>query len=233
MRIAIIDDGAGAFATLSKLKYQISADYNVYVLDAHFPLGAQNKMQLVQIAKDAYSRAVEDGCNAVVFSSVNLAVTGAKQISPPPEIALFGCEAPVLHASTYTASKVLVVGDEFTANFAKRFPSVICLALPQFPHLAEAFADDKTVVSYIAQHAEPFSGSFDCIAIGNSSMNLYKHCFSRVFPNAQIFDSLEGVARKLRKKYKKNTHECSTVTVIGEKAEDLAEKYKFFTDELC
>ena len=233
MKIAIIDDGAGAFATLNKLKYQIFADYNVYVLDAHFPLGTLGKTQLVQIANDAYHRAIEDGCDTVIFSSINLAITGAKQIVPPPEIALYGCEAPILHASTYTASKVLVVGDGFTAQFNKKFPSVIPLALPQFPILAESCADDKTVVSYIADNAEQYSGSFDCIAIGNSSMNLYRHCFSRVFPNAQIFDSLEGVARKLRKRHKKNTRDTSAVNVISEKGEDLTEKYKFFTDELC
>ena len=233
MKIAIIDDGVGAFATLNKLKYQISADYCVYVLDAHFPLGSHNKSQLVHLAQCAYERAIQDGCNAVVFSSINLAITGGKQITPPPEIALFGCEAPIVHASTYTASKVLVVGDGFTAQLNRRFSNVIFLAMPEFPLLAESFADDKTVVNYIAEKAEQYSGTFDCIAIGNSSMNLYKHCFSRVFPNTQIFDSLEGVARKLRKRYKKNTHDGSTVTVISEKGEDLAEKYKFFTDELC
>lgn len=233
MKIAIIDDGVGAFATLNKLKYSVSADYTVYVLDAHFPLGALDKHQLAVVAKKAFDRAVEDGCSAVVFSSSALAVSGAKQITPPPEIALFGCEAPVLHASTYTASKVLVVGDNYTAQYAKRFPNVIPLALPDFPILAETAADDKTIVSYIAENAERFYGSFDCIALACSSMNLYKHCFSRVFPNAQIFDSLEGVARKLRKKYKKNTHDGSTLTVVSEMGENLLEKYKFFTDEFC
>jgi len=233
LKIAIIDDGVGAFATLNKLRYSVCADYVVYVLDAHFPLGQLNKAQLIQIAKDAYCRAVNDGCNVVVFSSIALSVSGAKQISPPPEIALFGCEAPVLHASTYTASQVLVAGDRYTAQFARRFSGAIPLALPDFPILAENAADENKIVDYIAEHAERYYGSFDCIALANSSMNLYKHCFSRVFPNAQIFDSLEGVARKLRKKYKKNAHECSTLTVVGEKDEDLMQKYKFFTDEFC
>lgn len=233
MKIAIIDDGAGAFATLNKLKYSVSADYVVYVLDAHFPLGQLNKAQLVQIAKDAFDKAVQDGCNIVVFSSIALSITGAKQISPPPEITLFGCEAPVLHASTYTASQVLVAGDRYTAQFAKRFPNVIPLSLPDFTILAETSCDDKKIVDYIAERAERYYGSFDCIALANSSMNLYKHCFSRVFPNAQIFDSLEGVARKLRKKFRKNAHENCTLTIVGEKDEDLAQKYKFFTDEFC
>lgn len=233
MKIAIIDDGVGAFATLNKLKYSVSADYSAYILDAHFPLGALDKRQLTEVAKNAFNRAVKDGCNAVVFSSIVLAVSGAKQITPPPDIALFGCEAPVLHASTYTASKVLVVGDSYTAQYAKRFPNVISLALPNFSTLAETAADDKTIVAYIADNAERFYGSFDCIALACSSMNLYKHCFSRVFPNAQIFDSLEGVARKLRKKYKKNTRDGSTLTVVSESGENLSEKYKFFADEFC
>lgn len=232
MKIGIIDDGVGVFCTLGKLKNSLSAEYVVQILNSHFPLGSLNKAQLLQVARQAVERAVSvHKCDAVVFSSIALSMAATKTLAQTSAVPLFGCEAPILHASTYTASQVLVVGDKFVTQIAKRFPNVIPLPLEDFPRLAEIGADDRTVVDYIAANAEKFCGSFDCIALGCSSMNLYKHCFSRVFPNVQIFDSLEGVARKLRKTYKKNSREESAFAFFGENGEDLCEKYNFFVEE--
>ena len=230
MKIEIIDDGVGAFATLNKIKYHLSADYSVQILEDSFPLGDMTRAKLLSVAQKALQSAMQRGADAVVFSSIALSMATSKTFSCC-ETPVFGCEAPVLHASTYTASQVLLAGDNFTSQIAKRFPGVIALNLPQFAQLAQEGADDRTIANYIAQNAEKFYGSFDCIALGNSSMNLFKHCFSRVFPNAQIFDSLEGVARKLRKKYKKNSRDESTVAVFNEKMQDLSQKYNFFIDE--
>lgn len=238
MKIEIIDDGVGAFATLNKIKYGLSADYSVQILDEHFPLGNLRRQELFPLAKSALESAISRNADAVLFSSIALSMASAKTLAATCETPVFGCEAPIIHAGTYTASQVLVVGDAYVFQAAKRFPNVIALNLPNFAALAESGADEREIVNYIAQNAEKFSGQFDCIALGCSSMNLYKHCFSRVFPNAQIFDSLEGVARKLRKKYHKNNHDErknnrdeSTVTVFNQKMQDLSQKYNFFIEE--
>lgn len=109
------------------------------------------------------------------------------------------------------------MGDKFVARASSRFPNVIPLALEQFPVLAER-ADEREIVSYIEDATQNYYGKFDCIALGNSSMNLYKHCFSRVFPNTHVFDSLEGVARKLRKKYKKISKRKAPSKSVAKKA---------------
>jgi len=61
-------------------------------------------------------------------------------------------------------------------------------------------------------------------------MNMYRSCFARVFPNVQIFDSLEGVARKIRKKYKKTVKEESSFVFIDGKNRNIAEKYAYFIE---
>lgn len=231
MKIEIIDDGVGAFATLNKIRHGLCADYYVQILDEHFPLGYLRRQELLCMASKAIDGAVSRGAEAVVLSSIALSMAAAKTLALNYETPLFGCEAPIIHAGTYTASKVLAVGDAYVFQAAKRLPNVIALNLPDFASMAETGASEREIVGYIAQNAEKYSGSFDCIALGCSSMNLYKHCFSRVFPNAQIFDSLEGVARKLRKKYRKNSRDESTVTVFNEKMQDLSQKYNFFIDE--
>lgn len=232
MKILIIDDGVGAFATVSKLRYAVSAQYVVRILNEHFPLGERAQKHLFSLAQREVKNAEAEGFDAVVFSSIALSMASVRTLSATSAIPLFGCEAPILHASTYTASQVLLAGDAYSTGVAKRYPNVIPVALADFARLAESGADERDIVRYVSEHAEQYSGQFDCIALGSSSMNLYRHCFSRVFPNAQIFDSLEGVARRLRKKYKKNAIAEGSVRVLSENGEDLTDKYKFFIDEL-
>ena len=59
-------------------------------------------------------------------------------------------------------------------------------------------------------------------------MNAYKRCFSRACPNVQIFDSLEGVARRIRKKYKKSAREECSCIVIDRNGVKIDEKYALF-----
>ena len=232
LKILIVDDGVGAFATLSKLRYALSAHYVVHVLNQSFPLCEKTHKQLMMLAQRELQFAKEEQCDVVVFSSIALSMATVKTLSATSETPLFGCEAPILHASTYTASQVLLAGDAFSARLARRYPNVISVPLKDFPHLAESGASEREIANYVSDNVERYSGTFDCIALGSSSMNLYKHCFFRVFPNAQIFDSLEGVARKLRKKYKKYVNTEISVQVLGEQGESLMEKYNFFIDEI-
>lgn len=231
MRIFIVDDGVGAFATLNKLRYSLNVDYTVKILDDSFPLGNLHGAKLLSVAKEQLAQAAELNCDAVVFSSIALSMASVRALAATSPLPVFGCEAPVLHASTYTASKVLAVGDEFVTQQVRRLQNVIPLPMKEFPTLAENNACDRTVVSYISDTAEKYYGSFDCIALGCSCMNNYKHCFSRVFPNTQIFDSLEGVARKMRKKFKKISNLEGSVTILSQSGKKISEKYNFFIDE--
>ncbi|MCM1395835.1 MAG: hypothetical protein NC132_07015, partial [Corallococcus sp.] len=101
--------------------------------------------------------------------------------------------------------------------------------LPQFSDLAET-ADERAITRYIGDELDTGDKKFDCIALASSCMNAYRSCFSRVFPNVQIFDSLEGVARKMRKKYKKIPKEESVATYIDGANADISQKYGFFIE---
>ena len=61
-------------------------------------------------------------------------------------------------------------------------------------------------------------------------MNNYKRCFKRVFPNAQVFDSVDGVVRRLRKKYRKNIKDDGVCVILDEDFNDLTEKYSYFLE---
>lgn len=226
LTIGIVDDGVGFYPTLNKLKQVVSANFVCLLVNDNFPLGNATSHQLYAAGNNAINKLTDMDCDAVVLSSVALSARCFKPMSQTSAVSLFGCDAPVIHASTYTASNVLVVGDQYVVR-AQSLPNVIACSMPEFPALAER-GDERELVKYIEQCCERYSGSFDCIALANSSMNMYKHCFSRVFPNVQIFDSLEGVARKIRKKYKKASKEEGSYTVIDLSGEQIGEKYNFF-----
>ncbi|MCH5152338.1 MAG: hypothetical protein J1F68_00045 [Clostridiales bacterium] len=229
LTVGIVDDGIGFVPTLTKLKQVVSAHFICMVNGDHFPLGNCNGKALITIGSSALTKLTELGCDAVVFSSVALSSRCLKPLTQAhPDVAIFGCDAPVMHASTYTASRVLVVGDAFAVR-SQSLSGVIPVAMPDFPALAEV-GDERDIVRYISECCEQLYGQFDCIALANSSMNMYKHCFSRVFPNVQIFDSLEGVARRIRKKYRKFPKDDSVVTVIDASGAEIGEKYSIFLD---
>ena len=228
LTIGIVDDGIGAYPTLNKLRQVVTANFICMICDTHFPLGNCNGAQLIKIGSAALNKLAEMGCDAVVFSSVSLSSRCFKPLSGSSPVDLFGCDAPVMHASTYTASNVLVVGDRFVAR-AQSLPNVIAREMPNFPALAEA-GDERGLVAYISESLESLYGQFDCIALASSSMNMYKHCFSRVFPNVQIFDSLEGVARRIRKKYKKLQNAEGSTAVVDVNGDPFGEKYAFFLE---
>lgn len=228
LTIGVVDDGIGAYPTLNKLRQVVPANFICMICDAHFPLGNCNGGELLKIGSAAIYKLAEMGCDAVVLSSVALSSRCFKPLSLQSPVDLFGCEAPVMHASTYTASRVLVVGDRFVTR-AQSLPSVIAREMREFPTLAEQ-GSERAIVDYISGNLESLYGQFDCIALANSSMNMYKHCFSRVFPNVQIFDSLEGVARRIRKKYKKKQNAEGTCTVVDANGEVFNEKYTFFLE---
>ena len=228
LTIGIVDDGIGAYPTLNKLRQVVSANFICMICNQSFPLGNCNGRELLSIGSAALAKLTEMGCDAVVFSSVALSSRCFKPLSQGATVDLFGCDAPVMHASTYTASSVLVVGDRFVCR-AQNLPNVISYEMREFPALAED-GNERVIVDYLAHNLEGLYGQFDCMALASSSMNMYKHCFSRVFPNVQIFDSLEGVARRIRKKYKKMPKDDPNCVVVDEKGEPLGEKYAFFLE---
>lgn len=228
LKICIIDDGVGVFPTLNKLKQSVSANYVCKILSDRFPLGTKRGSELFDIGKNALNEAEQEGFDVVVFSSIALSHCCYKKLSQTASAAFFSSEAPIMHSSMYTASKVLAVGDRYvTQNL--NLPNVIACHLPEFYTFAET-GDERSIVSYLNDNLGVYEGKFDCIALASSSMNMYKSCFSRVFPNVQIFDSIEGVARRIRKKYKKMPKDESTFTYLDGKNNDITEKYAFFIE---
>ena len=148
-----------------------------------------------------------------------------KQIASICPVPLYGSDAPVLHASTYTASSVLICAENASC-IRCGIPNALYCVMDRFHLLAEQ-SNERQIVDYIEQCLQQYTG-FDCIALASSSMNMYKHCFNRVCPNARVFDSLDGVARRILKKYAKIARDEGVCKVIDRQGTDITEKYADF-----
>lgn len=225
LTLGIIDDGVGMFPTYYKLKQVLSGNYVCMLVRDCFPLNKLGYQQLYNVGKSAIDALVSLGCDVIALSSVSLSCV-YKRLACNLAVPLYASEAPILHASTYTASNVLVCCDS-TAVLRSNLPNALFCQMDEFPVLAEA-AHERQIVDYIDKSLQPYDGQFDCIALASSSMNLYKHCFNRVCPNARVFDSLDGIARKIRKKYGKIAKEDGICKVIDRQGLDITEKYALF-----
>lgn len=218
----IVDDNIGAFAVLSKLKNALPANY-LCVLSQKFP---SDNASLADYGRKTCDKLLNAGCDVVVLSGIALSACCGRSLSSCG-LPVFYCEAPVLHAATYTASNVLVAGRKTSRRSDPQ--NVILCDMPDFCTLANA-GNERNVVDYISATCEKYCGNFDCIALAHSSMNLYKRCFKRVFPNVQIFDSVDGVARRIRKKYKKYCKEEGFVKVTDDAFVDISQNFADFIE---
>ena len=226
--IGIVDEGIGGVYAYTKLKQSLCANYSVRIINSDVPLGNLSKGQLIKLGQTAVDGLIKQKCNVIVLSSIALTNACLRLFQATYDVDVFGCEAPVNHACTYTASNVLVVGDKFVTDYVK-LPNAISCALPEFPIFAEAY-NERKIVDYLRKNLEKHDGRFDCIALANSSMNLYKSCFKRVFPNVQIFDSIDGVSRRLHKRYKKYCKDDVTCIIADVNGANLTEKYSIFLE---
>lgn len=227
MTFGIIDDGVGVFPTYYKLRQVVGGNFVCMLLDDCFPLNKLDSQQLYEAGKQAVESLVDLGCDVIVLSSVCLSSV-YRRLSSICQVPLYVSEAPVLHAATYTASNVLVCS-ESAILLRSRVSSALYCVMDEFPVLAEQ-SREKQIVDYIERCLQPYYGQFDCIALASSSMNMYKHCFNRVCPNARVFDSLDGVARKIRKKYAKLAKDDGGSRIVNRKLADITEKYIGFLE---
>lgn len=225
LTFGIIDDGVGVFPTYYKLRQVVSGNFVCMLLADNFPLSKLNQQQLYNVGLKAMETLVNCGCDVITLSSAMLSSL-YKRLSLNCSVPLYASEAPILHASTYTASNVLVCAENVSCLRAS-IPNSFCCVMNEFPILAEG-GNEREIVDYLDKCLQPYVGSFDCIALASSSMNLYKHCFNRVCPNARVFDSLDGVARKIRKKYGKIAKDDGICRIINQQGADISEKYSIF-----
>ncbi|MDE7454295.1 MAG: hypothetical protein K2M64_00500 [Clostridia bacterium] len=228
LTIGIIDDNVGIFATYYKLRQVVKANFVCQITDKSFPLAKLNVPTLYDVGKRAIDSLIAKGADVIVLSNATIGALCYKRLAEYSTVQLYSLEAPVLHAATYTASGVLVCVDN-PRIFRQTVSNVRVCVMEDFAALSQN-ASERQITQYIEERIAEVDFNFDCLALSSSSMNLYKHCFCRVCPNVRVFDSLDGVARKIRKKYKKMSNDESTCVVLDEFGTDITQNYDIFLE---
>ncbi|MBQ3067108.1 MAG: hypothetical protein IJD18_03660 [Clostridia bacterium] len=213
--IAVVDNNLGLYPTMEKLHY-VTGHNCVGVL------WEQTERDFCAMLEQS-KRVVENlDVSAVVLGNPQFAHACQSQVDGQ---FVFGCDAPVLHALTYTASNVLLCADGATCHFYKRKNLANLLCLDCSPMLHNNFYNSKNrqVCQTVCSLVDGVDGRFDCIVFAHSNLNLYKTFFQQCYPNVKLFDNLEGVARKLKKRLKKGNRDGQNFVLApnGEKITEM------------
>lgn len=229
IKIGLIDDGAGICAATAKIMRCLSADCVAMIADT--PFSGLSLSELASLAVTSAEKLQAVGCDAVVICSQAMTYAAKRRTFPLPT---YFCETPVLHSATYTASNVVVFGDRYSFRQVK-IPNAIVIDAEKFSEIALT-CSDKQIADYIEKTLAPYEGQFDCIALSDGLMSLKAECFNMAFPSVRVFDSVDGVVRKLKKAFNKQVkrqrakggYEPSVKFVNGSCEEIVANYSEFF-----
>lgn len=211
-RIAIIDSGIGGLALLAKIAH-FPVNY-LYIADnAFMPYGNKTYSQLIERAKDlahhAFS-AFEADCLVIACNTLTACALNTLRRLYPDKV-IMGCEPPIKQCVQYSASKVLLVCTQYTAQYYQslQIPNVKICPLPQLADMVEHQASNKKIQDYIEHNVDVTD--CDCIALGCTHYSHIKHCFEQLYPAMKVFDSIDGTIARMRKTVLKRSY-CKNAT---------------------
>lgn len=227
LKIAIADSGAGGINLLKKLYYTLPAHY-VYFADLkNFPYGNKGAHELYQIGKAIVERFLD--FDAVVFACNTMSQNCLSALQNAfPNKKIIGCTPPVNQASTYTANNFVLLATPSTIKATKRLPyCAIPLGAEELASLVENNQKDSEILAYLEQLFATVDKPFDCIVLGCTHYSSLKTLLYRMYPAIKIFDSVDGVANRIKKTFKSRIRGQNVFSTVQFESFDdnLLEKY--------
>lgn len=210
LTLGFIDDGIGVCAAIGKVARQLPCKC-IALVPRNYSFVGKRTSELNCFGTDAVSTLFSLGCNGVVFSSCLLSLLCKRSFLQNPSV--YFCEVPLLHASSYTASSVVVFAEKPLLR-TLRYGTAIAVDSHGFDGVADT-GNQRQICNFIEDKLRPHFGKFDCIALSSGSMSLNKSCFKMACPNVQIFDCFDGVARKLKRNFRKRSVGEFSVHFVG------------------
>ncbi|MBO5773145.1 MAG: aspartate/glutamate racemase family protein [Clostridia bacterium] len=227
LKIAIADSGAGGLNLLKKLFYTLPANYVYFADGKNFPYGNKTARQLFQIGKQIVER--YDDVDAIVFACNTMSQNCLSALQTAfPQKRIIGCTPPVNQASTYTANNFVLLATPSTISATKRLPySAVPVPCYDLATLVENNAKDVELLEHLEGLLSAVDKPFDCIVLGCTHFSVLKTLLYRLYPAIKIFDSVDGVANRIKKTFKNRTNwQTATSFVRFESFDDsLLEKY--------
>ena len=213
MKIGLFDSGKGGTTILKAIQKILPNEEYRYIADSkNCPYGEKTDAELLQIT----SKIVEDLINwgaEIIVIACNTATTRCitKLREKYPEVKFVGTEPAIKLAANSNARKILVMATPGTIE-SERTAHLLSenqnpgqeIKLLACPGLADAVESGEGVDQILDKLLSETPRDFDLVVLGCTHYSLIKAQIQKHFPNAELIDGNEGVARRVKNLLHKN-----------------------------
>lgn len=212
--VGVMDSGVGGISILRALtSYLPEEDYIFYADSAHAPYGEKERDEIKRLSMRAAGILMDHGCKALVVACNTATAAAIVDLRAKyPEIPVIGLEPALKPAAlSMPHPRIVVMATLFTLkedkflNLERQFEDqaeiipVPCPMLVRFVERGELYS--QAVVDYVRQQLAPYQDRpIDAIVLGCTHFPFVrKAVIEAAGPGVRLFDSEDGVERRLKK----------------------------------
>ncbi|MBR3138239.1 glutamate racemase [Candidatus Saccharibacteria bacterium] len=211
MKIGIFDSGKGGTTIYRAIKKILPSEEYLYVADSkNCPYGEKTDEELMKIVTKIVDDLKEWGAEIIVIACNTATTRCIERLRKMyPELLFVGTEPAIKQAARSNHNRILVMATPGTiesertksllAENKKNGQTIKLLACPGLADTIENGLDlDKKLDELLSKEKE-----YDAVVLGCTHYSLIKDEIQKFFPNAELVDGCEGVARQVEKLIKK------------------------------
>lgn len=208
--IAVFDSGIGGISVLAELRKLLPMEDFCYFADAaNAPYGDKDTDEIKQLMRQNMQQFLAIGVKAVVLAC-NTATSAAAACLREEfqHIPILGIEPALKPALQKTEKKVLVLATALTIREKKLHDlaeslgeqeRLIMLPCSGLMEMIEENPFSEEIERYLGCLIKPYENEISAIVLGCTHYSFLKPLLARLFPEAELFDGNEGLARHLQK----------------------------------
>lgn len=205
MKIGVFDSGKGGTVILDEIKKVLPDEEYRYVADSEdCPYGDKSYAKLIRITSDIVDDLRNWGAKIIVIACNTATTKCIKKLRKMyPDLQFVGTEPAVRLAAKSDAKKVLVMATPGTIKSErltmllkenkKEGQDISLLSCPRLAETIEAGGDVNKILTKLLKGQD----NYDLVVLGCTHYFLIKDDIQKFFPNAELIDGNEGVARRV------------------------------------
>lgn len=202
MKIGIFDSGIGGLTTIAEIMKRIpNADYIYYADNKNAFFGEKSKEQIIGYSRAAVTYFLNKNVDVIVFACNTATAAAIDVIRAENTVTIVGTE-PAIKPAAADNAKTVVLATPFTATsdrflrLNKNANTIIVKAEGLAEEIEEQIISnpikfDRTINRLLSPY------TFKNLVLGCTHFCYLRPNFARLYPEAQIFDGNEGVAKRV------------------------------------
>ncbi len=205
--IACLDSGIGGVSVLAEIKKHLPDEDFIYFGDfSNAPYGDKSSAEVLQIVIRQVNHLLTWNLKGLVLACNTATSAGVIHLRDWLEIPVLGVEPALKPAVKESLGAVAVLGTALTLREEKfrtlmdkmdKTKEIIPLACPGLMEMIEENPKSQNVKEYLQNLLAPYEKRLGAIVLGCTHYVFLKPWLERLYPQIQLFDGNEGVARNL------------------------------------